>query len=89
MIRSGLSPSNTGPSPPPSPPISRSSSSSTSSKKSVHCLSGPRYGIGIASRVKPGVSTSTIASDGRPSEPSGSRLRATTSTASACSTPEM
>ena len=52
-------------------------------------MSGPRYGIGIASRVKPGVSTSTIASDGSPSEPSGSRLRATTSTASACSTPEM
>ena len=47
MIRSGLSPSNTGPRPPPSPPIRRSSSSSTSSKKSVHCLSGPRYGIGI------------------------------------------
>ena len=47
------------------------------------------YGIGIASRVKPGASTSTMQSDGSPSVPSAIRLRATTSTASACSTPEM
>ena len=89
MMRSGLRPSKTGPSPPPSPPIRRSSASSTSSKKSVHCLSGPMYGIGIGSRVKPGASTSTRHSEGSPSWPSGRRLRATTSTASACSTPEM
>ena len=89
MMRSGLRPSNTTPRPPFSPPIRRSSSSSTSSKNSVHCLSAPRTAIGISWRVKPGASTSTIASEGSPSLPSASRVRATTSTASASSTPEM
>ena len=66
MIRSGLSPSNTAPRPPFSPPIRRSASTSTSSKKSCHCWSGPMCGIGIWVLVKPGASTSMIASDGRP-----------------------
>ncbi len=47
------------------------------------------WGIGIFVRVKPGASTSTMASPGRPSVPSALRSRATTSTASACSTAEM
>ena len=71
MMRSGLRPSKTTPRPPFSPPIKRSSSSSTSSKNSVHCLSAPRTAIGISWRVNPGVSTSTIASEGSPSSPLG------------------
>ena len=45
--------------------------------------------VGMCWRSRPGVSTSTRNSSGSDSEPSASRLRATTRMASASSTPEM
>ena len=67
---------------------SRSSPTSTSSKNSCHCLSAPAARSGSRCATRPGASTSTMNSERQPEAvPSASRVRATTSSASASSTP--
>ena len=89
MIRSGLSPAKSCTSPPSSSPTSASSGSRTSSRKTVNCCSGLTISIGIGCASKPAASVGTTNSTGLTLPVLASSARATTSTWSASSTPEM
>ncbi len=89
VMRSGLSPWNTWRKPWPAPPTSASGPSGTSSKCSVNCFSGSIRFTGSTLACNPGASVGTMNRDSSASPRWSVPVRATTSSASASSTPEM
>jgi hypothetical protein len=89
MIRSGLRPAKSWTSPPSSSPTIASAGSRTSSRNTVNCCSGLTISIGIERASKPSASVGTTNSTGFTLPVLASSARATTSTWSASSTPEM
>ncbi len=89
MIRSGFSPANSWTSPPSSSPTSASAGSRTSSMKTWNWFSGLTSSIGITFASKPSASVGTTKRQGLRRPVLASSVRATTSTLSASSTPEI
>ena len=89
MIRSGLRPAKSCTRPPSSSPTRASPGSRRSSMNTENCSSGLVHSIGIALASNPSASVGTTNSTGFTLPVLASSVRATTSTLSASSTPEM
>ena len=89
MMRSGFSPANSCAIAASSEPTSASAGSRTSSMNTWNCSSGLTISIAIGRASKPAASVGTTNRQGLSLPVRASSVRATTSTLSASSTPEM